>query len=156
MKDEHSKNDYNKLKLLKRKIVVLQAKRNAVEANKESKFNMLHNKITDELQKKFELGKMKYHFEKDFEKNKRRIFKDAENISKEDEKPKKTYVMRKRDSQGKIEVTHDHIEKLKKQKQLNALEAECVADSYGLLLFDDLKMPSVASAKLLSNNGDME
>ena len=99
---------------------------------------------------------MKYHFEKDFEKNKRRIFKDAENISKEDEKPKKTYVMRKRDSQGKIEVTHDHIENLKKQKQLNALEAECVADSYGLLLFDDLKMPSVASAKLLSNNGDME
>ena len=62
MKDEHSKNDYNKLKLLKRKIVVLQAKRNAVEANKESKYNMLHNKITDELQKKFELGKMNYNF----------------------------------------------------------------------------------------------
>ena len=49
MKDENSKNDYNKLKLLKRKVVVLQAKRNTVKANKESKYNMLHNKITDEL-----------------------------------------------------------------------------------------------------------
>lgn len=36
------------------------------------------------------------------------------------------------------------------------MEAELLNDSYGLLLFDDLKMISVASVKLLNNNGDSE
>ena len=65
-------------------------------------------------------------------------------------------MLKKRDSAGNIEVTHETVEELKKKKELNLLEMECMSGQYGLLLFDDLKMATVASAKLLTNKGDPE
>jgi hypothetical protein len=56
---------------------ILNVKKTAILANKESKFNVMQDKITDELHKRFEINKMNINFKKDFEQDKRKIWRAA-------------------------------------------------------------------------------
>ena len=67
---------------------------------------MLHERVTTELQKRFELEKMNNNFKKDLAKDARRLFKRAENLGldKKPDKDPQIYKFEKKEN-GEVEIT---------------------------------------------------